>query len=362
VSTPLRVQATTSGAGGVTLSTQSDQLTITTGIPEQSRFSISATTLNIEGFDVDGVTTTVTARLADHFGNPVPDGTAVNFVAEAGSVGNASLGSCVTTTGACTATVTTQGVRPVNGRSSILGYAVGEETFIDLDGDGLADAGAELVDVNGATTDLPEAFLDSNEDLTRNAGETFIDFNVSGTYNAADGTYNGVLCNSTTGTSTAGTCSAQKSLHIFRNLPIVWATGEAKIQFSQPNVTFAPCTNGVAYTPDQQTLSVIVTDMNDNVMPKGTTIAILTTHGTVTSTANFVVGNSNVCLASSPNCPASAADTAALTYGIEVRTTTTQTTAAPFTCTIPTTSPGSLRVRVTSPGGVVTENSIAIGN
>src|SRR5206468_6170636 len=131
-----------------------------------------------------GQTAVLTARLADHFGNTVPDGTAVNFITEGGSIGS----SCTTTTGSCTATFTSQNLRPTNGRVSVLAYAVGEEGFSDTDGDGLADkVPNELVDANGVSTDMPEAFLDSNENGVRDGGETFIDFNNNGNYDAADG-------------------------------------------------------------------------------------------------------------------------------------------------------------------------------
>ena len=173
---------------------------------------------------MDGETTTITVRLADHFGNPVPDRTAVNLITEGGSIGSLGLGSCLTVEGACTATLTSQQLRPTNGRLNILAYAVGEESFTDLDGDGYAskvnraDGTSELFDANGFATDIPEAFLDSNENGIRDATETFIDFNRNAAYDAPDGNYNGVLCNeSAPGTSSTGTCSAQKSLHVFRN-------------------------------------------------------------------------------------------------------------------------------------------------
>src|ERR1035437_5383174 len=134
VSTPVRVTASTV-AGGVTLTTQSSQLSITTGIPDQVSFSLSATQHNIEGMNYDGVTTVLTARLADHFKNPAPDGTTVNFTSEAGSV----VGTCNTVAGACSAIFTTQGVRPTNGRATVLAYAVGEESFIDFNANGVAD-------------------------------------------------------------------------------------------------------------------------------------------------------------------------------------------------------------------------------
>src|SRR5581483_1015505 len=56
------------------ISTQSSQLTVTTGIPTANNFSLAVGCHNIEGWDLDGIQTTVTARLADRFQNPAPDG------------------------------------------------------------------------------------------------------------------------------------------------------------------------------------------------------------------------------------------------------------------------------------------------
>ncbi|MFN8986396.1 MAG: hypothetical protein ACK5VR_08815, partial [Burkholderiales bacterium] len=189
VSTPVRVTASTN-TGSQTLPTQSDQLTITTGIPAQDSFSLSISTFNIEGGNVDGVTTQVTVRMADHFKNPVPDGTAVTFTAEGGSI----VGSCVTTNGVCTVPFTSQALRPDNRRVTVLAYAVGEEGFTDLNGNGWFDLSptSELIDSNGKSTDIGEAFVDFNENGIRDANEPFIDFNNNGIFDGPDGKYSGV--------------------------------------------------------------------------------------------------------------------------------------------------------------------------
>ena len=118
-----------------TLSTQSAQLAITTGPPTQRNFSLSIETLNPETWSIDGVTDAVTARLADRFNNPVPDGTAVTFTAEGGSIG----GSCTTVDGACSVNWVSQNKRPADGRVSILAHASGVESFIDTNGNGTFD-------------------------------------------------------------------------------------------------------------------------------------------------------------------------------------------------------------------------------
>jgi hypothetical protein len=370
IATPVRVLASTV-SGGVTLSTQSDQLTISTGIPDQSNFSLSASTFNIEGFNFDGTTTVLTARAADHFSNPVPDGTAVNFVAEGGSIGP----SCITTNGACTVTMTSQALRPTNGRVTVLAFAIGEEGFTDTDGDGLADA-TELVDANGVSTDIPEAFVDSNENGVRDASETPFDFNQNGAYDAADGKYNGVLCNDTTGTSTpAGVCSTSKSIHVFRNLPIIFSGSTAVITFFDAlhnpivpttGIVFPPCDPSTPFTPSSADVFVNVTDGNGNAMPAGTSVAFTSSSGTIgTTPTTFSVPNTTACLSGFAGCPASAAvppfTNTIFTYLVTVRTSATQSgSAAPFTCSSATT--GSFTVTVTTPKNIVTNRSFKLTN
>ncbi len=430
ISTPVRVLATTV-SGTVTLSTQSDQLTITTGIPAQASFSLSAVTLNIEGWTHDGVTTVVTARLADHFSNAVPDGTTVNFIAEGGSVCNPlitpCLGACNTAAGFCSVTMTSQAIRPLNGRVTVLAFAVGEESFTDIDGDGLADlvnsvnGTTEMRDANGVSTDMGEAFLDNNENGIRDTVaasggllEEYLDFGgpagvPNGAYegpvtgNPTDGKYNGVLCNETadpsspTRISSPGTCSAQKSIHVFRNIPIVFSGSDALVQFSDSSgtpidpitgITFATCTTGAPFTPPSTTVLITVTDVNGNIMPAGTSVSFSTNNGTIRSTpTSFIVPNSTACLAgagpggftcsgtsctlgaSAPagfTCPTSSEvpfGNAPLTYEVIVKSQATQSgTAVPFTCTNSSNSPGRLSVTVTTPKGIVTTASIPVFN
>jgi hypothetical protein len=384
IATPVRILATTTGAGGVTLSTQSDQLTISTGIPDQSSMSIAATAFNIEGFNRDGETTVLTVRLADHFSNPVPDGTTVNFVAEGGSI----TSFCNTASGGCTATMTSQELRPPNGRVTVLAYAIGEESFTDLDGDGLADkvngvsGTSELVDFAFQATDIPEAFLDANEDDVRNANEPFVDFNSNGAYNAADGSYNGVLCNETaaagtpTIVSSAGTCSAQKSVHIFRNQTIVFSGSDAVIQTNinpATGIVFGACTDPATYIPSTATINVVVTDLNGNAMPAGTTVAFSTTSGSITSTpTTFTVPSTIACLTGvntytdnnavvHDTCPFAAPGlaTGALSYSVGMKSGVT-VTGTPPTCT--PVSPGIFTITVTTPRGRVTTYQATVTN
>jgi len=265
VATPVRVTASTT-VGNNTLSTQSDQLVISTGLPAQDGFSISRVNENLEGWDRDGVTTDVTARLSDHFHNPVPDGTAVYFTTSGGSI----TPSCVTTGGSCKVTWTSQNPRPriangasKDGRAVVLAYAVGEEFFLDLNGNGIADPTDTLGDDS-------EAFRDDDESRSRQTSETYIDFNVDGSFNLPDGQYNGVL-------QGLAFTSAPKTKHVFSNAVIVMASSSALITSSNDPIV-APG----AFT-------ITVTDTNGNTMPSGTIITVAAPFGTVTGATSHIV-------------------------------------------------------------------------
>jgi protocatechuate 3,4-dioxygenase beta subunit len=103
--TSFRVQATLPGSGTPAISTMSDSVVVTTGLPVQQAFSISTGTFNINGWNIDSSPTTpatsVQVMVADAFGNPVPDGTPIVFQTNMGSVGSSSKGGCSTVNGGC---------------------------------------------------------------------------------------------------------------------------------------------------------------------------------------------------------------------------------------------------------------------
>ncbi|HRX88166.1 MAG TPA: Ig-like domain-containing protein, partial [Steroidobacteraceae bacterium] len=175
------------------ISTQSSQLTITTGVPDDDSLSLAVACPNVEALSYDGVPVTVTARLADRFNNPVPDGTAVTFNTEGGRIG----GQCTTATtptegGVCAVTWTSSAPRPSNGRVTLIATAIGEETFTDANGNGAFDNGETFID-------RAERFRDDNENGVYDSGEYFYDFNTNGIRDPADGLFNGLLCRDTTG-------------------------------------------------------------------------------------------------------------------------------------------------------------------
>tara|TARA_R110002033_G_scaffold24737_10_gene57791 strand:- start:666 stop:3233 length:2568 start_codon:yes stop_codon:yes gene_type:complete len=216
VATSLRVTATVDNGAIPAVASQSSQLIVSTGIPDQDSFSLAAELLNAEGWNVEGTVVNITARMADAFNNPVPDGTTVSFTTEGGSIQDA----CQTLKGACTVIWTSQLPRPegsvlynslgvqtrnpqsglkcfnvsdssedptcsnanivygnyydqkYGGRATITATAIGEESFPDLNGNGRFDPSYEAerkeflnkVDVSGERFDLDDAFNDYNED------------------------------------------------------------------------------------------------------------------------------------------------------------------------------------------------------
>ncbi|NRA62770.1 MAG: hypothetical protein HRU25_18120, partial [Psychrobium sp.] len=214
VATAVRVIARLDAAPAI--ATVSGELSISTGIADQNSFSLSASQLNPEAWNIDGVEVDITARLGDHFNNQVPDGTTVNFTTEFGIVSP----SCSTINGVCSVKWSSQsprvpdpayrdvlattkkigsatctgggltglsakgypcfydnripsddevalandqlmrfgGLGQVYGnRITIFAHVIGEESFTDSNGNG-------QYDENEAYSDLSEAFRDDNED------------------------------------------------------------------------------------------------------------------------------------------------------------------------------------------------------
>ncbi|MDX1251313.1 MAG: hypothetical protein IDH49_03495 [Gammaproteobacteria bacterium] len=311
IPTPVRVTATIVGTSPV-ISTQSDQLAITTGIPDQDSISLSAETLNPEAWRIDGVTVKITARLADRFNNPVPDGTAVTFTTEGGLIG----GSCTTVKSACSVDWVSQNPRPSDGRVTILATVIGEESFVDANNDGYFGDGDSFPAIN----DLPEAFRDDNENGVRDATEFSVDFNRNLLHDAADGKFNGILCSHST------LCGSTKTLNVRDSAVLVMSDTFA-------NVVITP-SPGINVAAGPQTVTITVGSLAHNQpMPRGTTIAIATDNGKLSGRTSYTVGNINA------NGP--------LVYGINVATDGTS-------------SSGALTVTVTAPSGEKSSASINV--
>ena len=119
VATSFRVFATLPNTASATrpddISTTSDSIVVTTGLPVQRAFSLTAENYNLEGLNKDSSPTNPATRvqvmIADSFGNPVPDGTPVVFQTNMGSIGSSDKGGCSTVNGGCSVDFRTQDPR-----------------------------------------------------------------------------------------------------------------------------------------------------------------------------------------------------------------------------------------------------------
>jgi hypothetical protein len=159
-SLPTPVTVTASLTLTPTMTASSFGLVVTSGKPSQSYTSIAASKLNIQGYTIDGATTTITLRTADRMGNPPPPNTTVTFSTGYGSV----TGFCATdATGACSVTYTSGGTRPADGVVTILATLAGEESFNDANGNNAYDAGETF-------SDLGQPYRDDNHSGAYDAG------------------------------------------------------------------------------------------------------------------------------------------------------------------------------------------------
>jgi Bacterial Ig-like domain (group 1) len=363
ISTPIRVLATTTNSKGDILATQSDQLTITTGVPTQTSFSAGPLPANIEGWEYDGISTPVTARLADHFSNPPPAGTVVNFIAEGGKIS----ASCSTVesipseeSGVCVAKFTSQNFRPANGRVTVLAYAVGEEWFTDINGDGFVNGRDELVDSDGQeTVGFGEAFVDFNENFIRDATEPFVDFDGNLNYLppllAGTGLYKGILCKSPN-----PLCDPSKTLHIRQDLVIVLSGSHPVI--SGQSQSGGPISEPVDLTSGSTTLFFRISDLHGNAMPAGTKITFEGSNTVILAkTGEFTVSSTTACMDLADRlfrllddivapglCPASARNTGPFTYSATI--------GSPTAATVPD---GTFTITVTTPQNISTSISFS---
>lgn len=159
--TPVRVEASLTGTSPA-VKTVSSNLSVGVGLPSQLNFSLSQQTKNIEGFGIDGTPNTYNIIASDRSGNPVPTGTSINFVTEGGQIEAVVQTSTTpvppapgTGTGLSTAVARFQSAapRPADGRVTVTAYMLGEESFIDQNGN-------NTYDVDEPFQDLGQVFKD----------------------------------------------------------------------------------------------------------------------------------------------------------------------------------------------------------
>lgn len=258
--------------------TDSAVLTIASGRSAQDRVSLSLEKMSIEGATTDGSVSNVTMSLADRQGNPVPDGTAVNFVTEGGvMVPPVCVTGLVAGDSQCSVTIRSQNPRPANGRVAILAYVAGEEDFVDSNFNNVYDCGESF-------TDLGTAFRDDNENGIFDTGEFSVPRNAESSTCGV-----GRVPVPQSGDGVWG------SADVRRQAIIVFATSQASITgVFQPPVTSTTVSGTLTtFVTETVGLDVVVADLNGNSMPTGTAITLSVTDRTSDANTCQLVGASS---------------------------------------------------------------------
>jgi hypothetical protein len=306
VPTAVRVTATTLGTDNTSISTQSDLLSINTGLPNQNSFSMSASNLNVEAFNIRGQEVIYTARLSDSFNNPVPDGTTVNFTTEGGVIEP----SCNTVAGVCTVIWTSTDLNPDNHRITVLATAIGHETLFDSNGNNTFDDddGGPILDNSDSGlllsqfdqtgfVDHAEAWRDDNENGVRDPLEIFIDNNNNQVYDQADGLFNGPQCLSTTlcGEGIAATAIVRRitAFVVSSSAALMDLLDENGNVIASNNITLPPPNLAI---PRGSSLSFTLRFSDTAIQPiaSGSTIVITTNEGLLGGNINAVMPVTNV--------------------------------------------------------------------
>lgn len=268
VPTPVQVRATLVANASVT--TTSGMLTVATGRPVQRAASIAAVKLSLEGFTVDGDTTAITFSIADRQGNPVPDGTVVNFVSQSGVM---IPPTCVITGGTsqCSSTIRTQGTRPVNGRVSVLAYVQGEKDFIDANFNNVYDAGEAFTDLGNAyRSDANDQLRPSDNAISTNwtyrPGEFSVPRGDASSYVTCAGAESG----------RPNTCDGKwGAVDVRKQQLIIFAT----------SIALDP---GPTAVVTRSSISLSLSDRNGNSMPTGSALSALKVAGSDTCNIKVV--------------------------------------------------------------------------
>ncbi len=288
----------------VSVQTQSNQLSINTGLPEQASMTISASLLNPEASTV-GETSEISVWLADSFNNPVPDGTPANFTTEGGSIES----QCLTVNGTCS--VEWRATEPFldDHRSTILVTTDGHETFYDTNGNNIFDDadGAAITDSLVSSgfsrhapeasgfVDMSEAWRDDNENRIRDANETkFFDDNGDGAFTGPDGNFNGPQCEGALCNTSAKKSTIRKSLVLIMSDAydanfILTSEGTVYKNNTGTNVQVPPLADGASRAFNFQ-----FADSAMQTLPAGSEILVEFEGGILTGESTFTVGNNTI--------------------------------------------------------------------
>jgi protocatechuate 3,4-dioxygenase beta subunit len=392
VPTPVRILASITLNGGAVVSTVSSNLSVAVGFPSQLNFSLAQGTLNIEGFDRDGTANTYSIIAADRNGNPVPVGTTINFVTEGGTVEPSKQTQLVSGLARAAANFISSSPRPIDGRITVTAYALGEESFLDRNGDNVWVAGEPYQNLGDVFKDRNfDGLFDPSEDeliplqggaqsqscdVTLSASEALllgVDAGIPSTSatpplpsNTCDGTWSGpgrvlvrratetVLSTSAARPLWAGVSGLEASCSRIRLQTGPQLLGSA----SAPSVRRALVDGDTWYSTNAEgVLSFIIADANPGrPVPNPTSDLSDAANWTVLPRLNPVAAGSIVSAST-----ASRGFTVGLAGGSPVASTTQATAAGvTYSFTDPTVQRGSITLSVKSPSGLEVSYSIDV--
>ncbi|MGA1863847.1 MAG: hypothetical protein ACMUHX_02170, partial [bacterium] len=257
--------------------TVSDLLVVSTGLPDADSISISAETYNSESWGYDNVEVPILFLAADIFNNFVPDGTVVYFTTEGGAI----IDSSPVKDGVCEVKWHSANPRPPDGLSQVLAFCIGEESFKDLNSNGLYDANEPL------TNDLAEPFRDDNQNGIHDEGEWYWDYNTNGEFDGEpNGIYNGTLCSDAA--EAAGACT-KELVYVHASITLLMSGSFATINFYPDPVDLTG--------EEAQTVLITIADINNNPMPYKTKVELILTNGKFvddSKSMEFNIGNTNL--------------------------------------------------------------------
>ncbi len=329
VAGPARITATVNGTA-ISISTSSGNISIGGGLPSATHFGVAVSKFNLEGLAFDNITSTLTAFLADRFGNyNVLQGTSVSFATDSGAIGPNALTDA---NGIASVTYRTQNPRPTDvppipgepfytvaghtynprdGWITVVAMTTGEESFVDENADGLftrsysasacpsppavpagficeCDTGPTFFVGAGAICpaglrseafqDLGEPFIDSDDSGTQTLGELFFDWpsyvpgGTIGTYQTGNNVWDAKIPIWTT-------------VNLVYTGPPSFGANTSKIRTDIGGAGAVTLGAGAS-----QNFTITVCDVNLNTLIGGTTIS-------VTATAGQLTGSTSVTLA-----------------------------------------------------------------
>ncbi|MCF2908239.1 Ig-like domain-containing protein [Pseudoalteromonas sp. DL2-H2.2] len=342
----------------------SSGIVLSSGVPDQNSFDAGAATYYMNALNTLGFTNDISIFFGDQFNQLTGDNIVANVQVEAGIVGNidgeggTNTYECLAVDGRCTVQWRSQGDMPFTdpkwgntldrvcdlyngqpapcrtwpetnkdgnilirgGRVSVLVTAKGQETFIDRPST-LDDDGNVLIERrNGrfdqgefySAFDLPEAFVDHNEDGKflcdvdgNNCGEpivcdgeacepnntrgghneTFNDANNNGIYDNGDGIYNGLLCSEEAMNAEGGPYCSRELVEVRKQFEIIASGNIPYVRFtvSRSDVTYQFRTGETcAFFRGMPTL-----DDDDNILLDDTNCPTFPTQDTVPGVQNL---------------------------------------------------------------------------